>query len=204
MLFKRKKATQRREKYLFVIGFNKTGTTSVHRLFQKNGYMSAHWDEGNLAKTMLENAKNSKPILEGYDHQYDVFSDMVFRSTQMYFEGNSLFKQLDKDYPNAYFLYNTRDMEKWLASRAKHPHIVNDETNLDFHKRLLGTSELVEVFDYWRQQRLRFEEDIHHYFKHKQNFIELDITDNKFVEKLVNLTGFTLSPEHWDQYNKTV
>jgi hypothetical protein len=107
--------------YIFIIGFNKSGTTSIHELFSKNGFASIHWDEGRLAKKSLLNALEGRRLFYGYDHQYQVFSDLVYRNDRFYFEGNSLFREMDKDYPNAFFIYNKRNIADWLKSRIHHP-----------------------------------------------------------------------------------
>lgn len=78
---------------IFVIGFNKTATTTIHKLFIKNNLTSQHngnsWD--------LDS--------------YQCFSD----------NGNlTNFQELDKKYPNSIFILNTRKLNKWIISRFKH------------------------------------------------------------------------------------
>ena len=90
--------------YVFVIGFNKTGTTAIHRLFEANGFPSIHWDKGNLARRMLENCISGRPVLAGYDQRYKVFSDLLFRTNKFWFEGNSLFRTIDADYLDLFYL----------------------------------------------------------------------------------------------------
>jgi hypothetical protein len=51
--------------YIFIIGFNKSGTTSIHELFSKNGCASIHWDEGRLAKKSLLNALEGRRFFMG-------------------------------------------------------------------------------------------------------------------------------------------
>ena len=78
--------------FIFIIGFNKSATTSLHKLFSDNGYPSVHWDGGNLAKNSLINILNGKKIFTGYDDKYRIFSDFIFRNDKYVFEGNSLFQ----------------------------------------------------------------------------------------------------------------
>jgi len=82
------------EKY-FVIGFNKTATTTLYNLFLKNNLKSQHqksqfWDTS----------------------KYDCFSDIT--------SGHHIWKELDKKYENAIFILNVRELDKWLISRFKH------------------------------------------------------------------------------------
>ena len=76
----------------FIIGFNKTGTNTLHQLFLKNNLKSQH-----SGKWRLE--------------QYQCFSD----SEDIY-----RFEDLDKQYENSIFILNTRSLQKWIISRFKH------------------------------------------------------------------------------------
>ena len=82
---------QNKEK-IFVIGYNKTATTSFHSIFSKNGLKSQHDTIWNTNK-------------------YDCFCD----------NGNlNNFKLLHTNYPNAIFILNIRILDEWLISRFKH------------------------------------------------------------------------------------
>ena len=35
---------------IFIIGFNRTGTRTLHNYFNKNNILSLHWEYGRLAK----------------------------------------------------------------------------------------------------------------------------------------------------------
>jgi hypothetical protein len=83
-------------KKIFVIGFNKTGTTSFDTLFIKLGINSTH-DCSDI------------PVMEIID-KYDAFTDGEHLNFQEYF----------KKYPDSLFILNTRPMKNWLISRYKH------------------------------------------------------------------------------------
>ena len=85
--------TSQYEKY-FVIGYNKTATTTFHALFSMNGFRSQH-------------AIGRKWDLDSYD----CFSD----NGQM-----NKFKELDDKFQNAIFILNTRNLRSWLVSRLMH------------------------------------------------------------------------------------
>jgi hypothetical protein len=78
---------------IFVIGYNKTASTTLHNIFIKNNLKSQHgkvWD--------VEN--------------FDCFSDQ---------NSNSLkWKEYYYKYPSSVFILNTRDLRKWIISRFKH------------------------------------------------------------------------------------
>jgi hypothetical protein len=79
---------------IFVIGFNKTASTTLHKLFKVNDLNSQHATDWDLSN-------------------YDCFSD----------NGNlNDFKQMDNLYKDAIFILNTRNLTNWLISRFKHGH----------------------------------------------------------------------------------
>jgi hypothetical protein len=80
------------DKKVFVIGFNKTGTSSFYKLFCLNRLASQHSTSWNLDK-------------------YQCFSD-----------GGSYhnFEKLYARYPDSLFILNTRSLEDWLISRFLH------------------------------------------------------------------------------------
>ena len=82
---------QSQRKY-FVIGFNKTATFTFHKLFQLNHIKSYHGFNWN--------PEESNAFADNGEYQD--------------------FKKLEKDYPNAIFILNTRPLEKWIVSRFEH------------------------------------------------------------------------------------
>lgn len=187
--------------YIFVIGFNKTGTTSIHKLFEDNGIPSVHWDYGRLAKMSLINILKGNLIFSGYDDRFNVFSDMFFRTEKIFFQGNSLFRQMDNDYPGSFFIYNKRNIDDWVNSKIKHRVLISGMTILDLEKKITKTSEIDEVISYWKESRRRFEEDIKNHFKDSKFFIEIDIEETNFVDKISEFTGIKLNPVFWKKYN---
>lgn len=79
---------------IFVIGFNKTATSTFHQLFLANKKKSQHGDIWNTQK-------------------YDCFSDNPEMPENNY-------KNLYEKYPDAKFILNTRCLNSWLLSRAVH------------------------------------------------------------------------------------
>lgn len=86
---------------VFCVGFNKTGTTMLHRLFSDQlGYRSAHnhkWTDWSTASVKRELDR------------HDVFSD----------GGCASIRDLDLLYPDARFVLNTRSLKRWVVSRHK-------------------------------------------------------------------------------------
>ena len=81
---------------IFVIGSNKTGTTSFHNLFLKQGLKSQH----DLIWKL---------------NDYQCFSDGIYDSS-----ANNIYKNCHATFPNSLFILNTRPLSDWLYSRANH------------------------------------------------------------------------------------
>lgn len=188
--------------FIFIIGFNKSATTSLHEFFRNNGFPSVHWDGGRLAMTMLQNCCNDRRILTGYDQEYRVFSDMTFRTSRLRFEANSLFRILDADYPDSFFIYNKRNLQDWLQSRALHRGTINGESLIQLDMRLLKTTNAQNVINKWRRERKQFERELQEYFSGYSKFIEIDISDIELPVKLSRFLGMPLDQTQWQIYNR--
>lgn len=84
----------RDETKVFTIGFNKTGTSSIHALFLEAGLKSQQkWDGWKL--------DDFQCFCDGSHHK-------------------GRFKAYDQKYPGSTFILNTRPIGNWLKSRSKH------------------------------------------------------------------------------------
>ncbi|MCS5652014.1 MAG: hypothetical protein NZ825_05220, partial [Candidatus Marinimicrobia bacterium] len=98
---------------IFIIGFNKTATRTLHYFFKGNGLNAIHWDDGNLVEVFERNIKLGKKLLfDGVtlnkevnsDCKYEdaiVFSDMTSSGPLIVKDPKDYYKQLDKEYPNS-------------------------------------------------------------------------------------------------------
>ncbi|MDP4822518.1 MAG: hypothetical protein NWR47_01060 [Aestuariivirgaceae bacterium] len=188
--------------YVFMIGFNKSGTTSLYHFFKSQGIPAIKHDKGRLPLTMLKNAIGSKKLLRGYDTRYNVFLDLGFFLPGLHFEANQLFRVLDRDYPNSLFIYNARPMEAWLESRMNHT--AWDGTLFETACQFYNTKDAGEIKSIWRLQRERFEHDVRAYFKNTDRLLELNIEDRKAPEQVAAFTGFALDAAKWEHRRKTV
>ncbi len=113
---------------IFYIGFNKTGTVSLHEMMKASGILSAHWATSTskviLAQKIVSNKMASLPILSGID-EFEAYSDFYTSRGGTYLEANRFFKDFAAEYPDAYFVLNIRGKEGWLRSRSKHYMMLN-------------------------------------------------------------------------------
>jgi hypothetical protein len=92
----------------FIIGFNKTATTTMHELFLLNEIKSQHDNDWKLDK-------------------YDAFSDN---------RDLTIYTELIIKYPDAIFILNIRSIKEWILSRVNHGIIYktlyNNDANHDW------------------------------------------------------------------------
>lgn len=185
--------------FVFVIGYNKTATTALHYFFRDNGWPSVHWDGGRLAKTMLTNAIRGRRLMSGYEHRFRVFSDIVFDTQDFRFEANSLFPALDRQYPDSYFILNTRPEAEWLLSRqGKYFHRFK-MTMPELECRVSGLSEPSEAANKWSLERREFESRVRSYFHGSDFFLDLDITSSDVPRQLEVFIGSKFDHSKWRQ-----
>lgn len=170
---------------IFQIGFNKTGTSSIHALFKSYSQLSSiHWDNGNLAKTIHSNIQAGEKLpLDSYN-EYSVYTDM-----ECFIEnkdalihimiGKEYFDILDINYPNSVFIFNTRPIDNWIDSRVNHKH--NGMRYIDLYKKAYNTSSKNKIIDYWKQEYYSHYNNVVEYFSRDPNkLLIFDIEQDSF------------------------
>ncbi len=191
---------------VFFIGFNKCGTTSFHKFFKANGYLSAHssarvWPtfrRRNIAQHWAKNVATGADPLRGMGF-YRVFSGVSYANNKRVVEGNAYFRELHRAHPEAYFVLNTRPMEAWIQSRRKH----HAGRLLAQHAAARGVSE-AEVPELWRSEREAFEAEVAGHFAGSQRFLTFDLASDDIETLTGFLAGdFALDPGRWKHLNRT-
>lgn len=100
-----------RRSKVFAIGFNKTGSSSIHALFLEIGLDSYHGTEWRSKKprSWLLNSR-------------DAFGDGIPRDLNL----------LDHNFPNSHFILQVRNLEPWLFSRLAHIRRAKDRGDTNF------------------------------------------------------------------------
>jgi len=163
---------------IFLIGPNKCGTSTFHAFFEANRISSVHWDHGEviLAATMSINISKNRPVLRGID-QFTAYSDLCFHSWHAWIEAATFFREFHAEYPDAFFILNDRDTERWIASRRTHPDML--ARALRFYG---GTQDDVEAR--WRTFLEGHRRQALAYFAGNPRFLHFDIERDP-PEKLV-------------------
>lgn len=166
-----KKVATRGYKKVFVIGFNKTGTTSIEIALKEMGYILG--DEVKGQKQMRKVIKNDFTWIEDLTKSAEAFQDIPFSLPNVY-------KELYRHHPNAKFILSVRDSsEQWFNSIYT------------FHKKVL--------FEETEPSKEKIKNDKHIYPGHLQEFIdycfdgvvyEKDYYEAKYNQHIKNVNAF--------------
>ncbi len=134
----------------FQIGYNKCGTASIARFFERNGIAAVHWDQGRLARRMHDNLQAGRFILAGYE-RYDAFADMEQVTAEGVLEGYKRFGEILKQVEGAMFILNTRDRDRWIRSRLAQVVAASGTPYAECFKAHYGVDEVEAVVECWKR-----------------------------------------------------
>lgn len=72
--------------HIFVIGFNKTGTRTLHNFFYKNDIMSIHYDRNRIVDTFEKNIRENKKLLENGIYYDKVTKKIIHMTILLFFQ----------------------------------------------------------------------------------------------------------------------
>jgi hypothetical protein len=156
---------------IFQIGFNKCGTTSLHRFLIRSRIRSAHWERGRLAKCIMARMEAGEDPIADFPTTIG-FTDMICLEPGLLIEPYKHFDYLHHWYPTAIFILNTRDRENWIASRSSHQ--FGDLGLLSRYAECFGIPE-ASVPDFWRAEWETHHRRARAYFDFSPNFLEFNI-----------------------------
>jgi GR25 family glycosyltransferase involved in LPS biosynthesis len=148
---------------VFAIGLNKTGTTSLHRALEVLGYKSCHWQSDDFSH------ETGKLIDSGLPLPFEAYTDVASIVGR--------YKDLDRQYPTAAFILTTRDLDDWLASRARHVALNRAANHINAQRGQQNTHSWTDLDPVaWRNERILHHEEVLRYFKNRpEKLLVLDI-----------------------------
>ena len=182
---------------IFIIGFNKSGTRSLHNFFDKNNIPSIHWDEGKIALNIEKNIKNNNLIMSDYK-KYTVFSDIEYYQDLNYSHMKH-FKIMNEQYPSSKFILNIRNIDNWIESRNNHMDgkYCNDLCEIKKMSKL-------ELNTQWKKDYLSHINNVKEYFKNTNKLLVFDIENDK-IEKLISFfPEYKLDSSFYEHCGKTL
>lgn len=179
---------------IFQIGFNKCATRALSYMFKENGYLRADWEQGRLAQSIAKAMESGQKPLSDYP-DVTIFSDMEYvKAGRPILEGYRQFEYIDRHYPEALFILNTRSCEAWLRSRCNH----GNGVYLENYRRHYGYDTPEEVIDRWRREWHRHHLDVLGYFsdsrRHRLFVLDIDKPDFEAFQKFLEVD---LDISHW-------
>ncbi len=190
---------------VFQIGFNKCGTKSFAQLFSQSGYPAVHYrvprrerPRIRLVEAMERNRDAGRKLFAGYD-DIVFFCDMERNTAENRFDGYKLFRDLLADYPDARFLLNLRDPERWIRSRLAH------ERQLYAQKYMacFGIETLEDLKAHWLEDWHTHIADVRGFFADKPGkLVEFDIETDDVSVLLEFFSDLDLSPDAWAHKGK--
>jgi len=171
---------------IFCIGFNKTGTTSLHKTFLSLGLTSEH-------SVKWTKISQIKPL------------DTAYFKQQCYCDGyRSDFVSLDKAFPESLFIYNDRNTTQWLRSRVKQylrfqetpsPRKALESNRYGWIAKDLFSAPEIAIFK-WLAEYEIYKHQAFTYFDSRKEFTTINVTeDSNYTDKIKNLLNYN-SFEH--------
>lgn len=160
------KNSRRREK-VFAIGFNKTGTTSLHSLFESIGLSSFHGVKWRACDDLM--------LLRSYD----CFSDGIPKDLAF----------LDRTFPNSKFILQVRDLDTWIYSRLAH---IEREKERNRHKGGPLWDNTEHSIKHWIKQRNEHHLAVLSFFSDRPSdlLIVNFIRDELAAERICSFLGY--------------
>jgi hypothetical protein len=185
---------RRRAFKVFFIGFNKTGTVSLLHLFWNILSYEGKVLHGGGATKERQNydlmgiTNQSKDLSEEFDRLGDKLLDqwVVYLDTNWISDN---FETLYKNYPNAKFIFNTRDEDDWIESNKRHLSQLKDSKWKNYNEE--------ERRHYHKVHTKR----VLNFFKDKELLV-LDICGGDGYEKLCPFLGIDIPDEPFPYKHK--
>ena len=199
---------------IFCIGRNKTGTTSIEQVFKEFGYKVGSQAK---AESLIHDYINGnwKPIIK-YCRNAETFQDTPFSWPYTWLI-------MHEHFPKAKFILTVRDSEAWYQSQTRfHSKQFADGKRLPTKEDLMMAEYRYPGFifdlitkvwkspenDLYNKDRFirnyeRHNEDVRHFFKDKENFIEINVSDPDSYIKLCNFLGKDPIHDKFPHLNKS-
>jgi hypothetical protein len=177
---------------IFVIGFPKSGTSSIQTSLTNAGVLSIHWGKGGISvgKCIEESKEKNEPLLSKLD-LYQAFTQMetCIDEHRCYWPQLVDVPLLNQQYPNSKFIFNDRNIDNWLKSlhnwninvgpiREKGESLIERIIKLDIPGLPKNKGKTDDELKSWY---LQHKNNMIDFFKNKDNFllfnIELDSGD---------------------------
>ena len=159
---------------VFIIGFHKTGTSSMGKAFQMLGYRVC----GSIKEAMDFNKIDQDPreyiLAEAMKltPKYDCFQDTPWFM---------FYKELYEKYPEAYFILTKRPDKDWIRSVTDH---FGNRNNSNYHSWIYGYQDPISHEGVYLNKYREHNRAVEDFFKNKKNFLVIDLSEKNKWEKI--------------------
>ncbi|TFL19037.1 sulfotransferase [Jannaschia formosa] len=181
--------------YIFNIGMNKAGTSSLSRAFKILGIPSVHFKvqledqdarQTRLVHLLKNNLKNGRRAFAGIDETYRAFLD---------FSGGHYIRVLDEQYPGSKFILTYREKDAWIQSRIKHELRKIERPDYDGSRVIIAPNEWGAYYD-------EVMETVETHFKDRpDDLLRLNIPEGDAWDPLCNFLGVPVPEKPFPQLN---
>ena len=177
---------------VFFIGFAKTGTISLLAVMANIfGFKGFHGGGRDLHRTKDETIAEELRR-RGYSEMLndcDVYIDWEYLSNK--------FKIVYKHFPDAKYIFNTRNIDDWIESLKRHHSMLSQDAIAKSGWHFMDEGERREYYDNHTKKILDFFKD-----KHDQ-FLVLDICSGDGYEKLCPFLGLDIPDEPFPHFHRS-
>jgi hypothetical protein len=194
------------------IGFNKCATRSLAQLFAGAGHPVVHqklpaaWrlaramhGRRKLGGIMCTNLQAGCPVFAGVE-QYLFYGDLIDSNRRSSFDGNRLFREILRDYPDTILLLNWRNREDWIRSRLQHGH----GEFAAREQRVRKLSSLDELCDAWRDEWDAHLEAVRAFMAERPaQLVEFNIDSDPIEQLIARFPAYGLQAEHYGDIGRS-
>lgn len=170
---------KRNKQKVFIIGFHKTGTSSMGKAFQILGYrVCGSIKEGqDFEKVDIPAREYILSRAKELISRYDCFQDTPW------FMFN---KELYEMYPNAHFILTIQPDDNWIKSILDH---FSKRDNSNYHEWIYGYADPQMNPDVYLERYQKHNKEVREFFRDKPNFLEINIKEQDKWEKICGFLG---------------
>jgi hypothetical protein len=164
----------RYKRKVFIIGFHKTGTSSMGKAFQILGYrvcgsIKEAMDFGEIDQDPREYILNKALKLTS---KYDCFQDTPWFM---------FYRELYELFPEAHFILTKRPDEDWIRSVRDH---FGNRNNSNYHSWIYGYQDPISHEDIYLSKFREHNKAVEDFFKNKNNFLTIDLSEKDKWKKI--------------------
>lgn len=192
---------------IFIIGPHRCATTTLHQFFASQGLVSFHWRKGQtyLAKEINDRLADDG-ALRRFLMKWTVYSDFVYLADGVHIENHTQYRKFQQLFPEAYFIFNDRDVDRWVNSRLLH----RDGQWVDRYLQVRGGTR-AEAIETWKRDFLENRAATLAHFEGNPRFFHYRIDDpaaeaaagRPRIDELIEFLSpdYALSNTLWQSFN---